>query len=229
MKALKYGLALVLGLSMLGLDAFAHASSIVSNVSQMPDANTKKQQPQQSSQEDQRGIPMPKNVEALLTEGNYSQAAAEFENFVKAKTSSCDLIYLACMFYDRLSWMDEANGAIYKQKKMQYINKFQAECGNTVDAYIMKYQGMEPKNWDSAVDWMTKAIAVDSSMGSLYTMRGSALWQLGKIKEACADFKKAMETDVVATDMYNMQCANLPEEPEVIPAESVETESAPTE
>ena len=217
MKALKYGCALLLGLSMSGLSAFAHASSKQSGIIEIsavsdPDAKTKKQ-PQQSSQEDQRGIPTPKNVEALLMGGEYSQAAAEFENFVKTKTQSCDLIYLACMFYDRLSWMDEANGTIYKQKKMQYINKFQAECGNTVDAYMMKYQEMEPKNWDSAVDWMTKAIAVDSSMGSLYTTRGSALWQLGRMKEACADFKKAMETDVVAVDMYNMLCANLPEDP----------------
>lgn len=218
MKALKYGMALILGLGMLVCGAQAQASSKQSGdieirqesgLPYVPNAEEKvKPQPSQ----EQRGIPTPKNIEDLLMKEAYGQAVTEFEKFLaKSKTKSCDLTYLAYTFYDRLCWMDESNVSVYKQEKNRYINEFQEECGNTVEAYVMKNQEMELINWDSTVVWMTKAIEIEPSMGSLYTTRGSALWQLGQVNEACADFKKAMETDGAAAEMYNMQCKNLPQ------------------
>ena len=61
MKALKYGLTLVLGLSMLGWNARVQAQ-------------TQTQTESQNEEQPQRGIPTPKAIETLVDSGDYETA-----------------------------------------------------------------------------------------------------------------------------------------------------------
>lgn len=217
MKALKYGMALVLGLSLsvCGAQVFAQASGQTQEVTpnnpntlpEVPAASQTGQVAQQAEEQPQRGVPTPKAIEKMVDNGEYDAAVKEFEKFMKtAKGNPCDLIYLPYTFYDRLRMEDTSKTAFYQQKADMYINKYLQTCGNTVDGYLLK-ESVGERIPDSTVARMTKAIAIEPNYAMLYTMRGDALWQLERTQEACADYAKAKELgDEYATMMVNTNC-----------------------
>lgn len=228
MKALKYGLTLVLGLGMLGCgaQAFAQASSkqtkkvASATVSQPSSENMTSAMVEEGpspivAKEPDRGIPMPQAVENLLGQRDFTKAIEEFEKFIAtSKGDPCDLLYLPYTFYGRLMWMDTSRVFEYQKKQKYYMSEYQKKCENTVEAYLMKDQSSNPRIPDSTIVWITKAIEIDSSYAMLYSVRGEALWQLQRKKEACADFEKAVElnNDSFAVEFYRSNCRNLPEE-----------------
>lgn len=158
----------------------------------------------------QRGMPTPRPIEIMMDEGKFDRAVSEFTKYMDtAQGDPCDLIYLPFTFYSRLLRDDTSKTAFYQEKADYYVDKFLQTCGNTVEGYQLKESLMEPKNPDSAVVWMTKAIALDSTVNMLYLVRAHALWELQRTREACADYKKAAEQrNWEAADMYEQRCTN---------------------
>ncbi len=204
----------------MGAQAFAQASKqtkkVVSSNQETLSENVALDTQQAIKKEPDRGIPTPKFIEDLLMNQEYNKAVEEFEKFIKtAKATPCDLLYLPYTFYSRMESVDNARKVVYRQKKQYYIDEFQSACGNSVEAYIMKDQESNPRIPDSTVQWMTMAIAVEPTYAALYSIRGEALWQLQRKKEACVDFEKAIElnNDGFAVEFHKMNCLNLPEDP----------------
>ncbi|MDE5559358.1 MAG: tetratricopeptide repeat protein [Bacteroidales bacterium] len=228
MKALKYGLTLMLGLSMLGFSAQAQSSKqtkkvVPSNAQTSESFEAVENAPAAEispavAKEPDRGIPTPKAVEELLMQQNYTKAIEEFEKFIAtAKGDSCDLLYLPYTFYARLNFLHPSKSSEYTKKMKYYMAEYQRKCSNSVEAYLLKDDMTEPRIPDSTLVWMTKALEIDSTYARIYSIRGEALWQLQRHKEACADFEKAKElneNDSFATEFLRMNCANLPKEEE---------------
>ena len=218
MKALKYGLTLVLGLSMLGFSARvqaqasgqtanvvpAHAAAL-SDVAVEQDGLTA----QQAEEQPQRGIPTPKAIEDLMDQGDYETAVKEFDKFIKtAKGNPCDLIYLPMSFYDRLAVEDTSKTDYYKAQAKSYLDKYMQTCGNTADAYLLQ-ERFDKQTPEVTVTRMTQAIKLDPDYIMPYTVRGNALWALGRTNEACADFTKAKELgDADAVVFLSINCGN---------------------
>lgn len=237
MKALKYGLTLILGLGMLGFSAQLQAQSskqtkkvtpanaqTSESVKAVENAPVEETSPVVAKEPD-RGIPTPKAIEDLLMQQNYTKAIEEFEKFIAtAKGDTCDLLYLPYTFYARLNFMNPSQSSEYTRKMNYYMAEYQKQCGNSVEAYMLKAQESTPRIPDSTVVWMTKAIEIDSTYAYLYSVRGEALWQLARKKEACVDFEKAvaLNNDSFAAEFVRMNCANLPKEEEET-AETTET------
>lgn len=222
MKALKYGIALMLGLGMLGCGAraFAQASGQTrevtpANPTPLADVAPAATQSRPDSPKPlpERGIPTPRAIEDMVTNKQFAKAVSEFEKYMKtAQGTPCDLIFLPFTFYNRLLMEDTANPALYQEKVRFYVDKFLQTCGDTYEAYVLKDNIIEPRVPDSTVVWMTAAIKLEPKDPNLYISRGYALWQLGKTKEACADYAKAKELDApFYGDYYDMQCAGSDE------------------
>lgn len=202
MKALKYGLTLLLGLSVcsFGTRVFAQASGQTA-------------EGQSVTEQASRGVQMPETIMKMLDNGDYAKAVMEFEKFNKvAKGTPCDLKFLPFSFYYGLLGVDTTRTAFYQEKVDYYLGQFMQACGNTVEAYVLKESMMEPKNYDSTVVWMTAAIKLDPNYAHLYLTRGVALWELGQTKEACADFEKAKELNPEFADYYQNNCEEKKEE-----------------
>ena len=230
MKPLKYSLLLALGLMALGLrtpamaqTASGQTKAVVPRHQQpLPDLDSLRQarpelfpieipdpDPADVQREPvHRGIPTPRPIEIMMDEGKFEQAVREFTNYMDTvQGDPCDLIYLPFTFYVRLLGEDLSKTAFYQEKVDFYFDKFMKICGNTVEGYRLKEETMNPKNPDSTVVWMTKAIALDSTFDRLYLTRGYALWELQRTKEACADFKQAAGMqNPIGRDVYNERC-----------------------
>ncbi|MDE6515365.1 MAG: hypothetical protein K2L03_04935 [Bacteroidales bacterium] len=230
MKPLKCALLLALGLMALSLRTPAMAQSasgqskavVPRHLQPLPDIDSLRQarpelfpleipDPEPAEVQGEpvhRGIPTPRSIEIMMDEGKFEQAVQAFTNYMDTvQGDPCDLIYLPYTFYNRLWWEDPSKAAFYQEKVDFYVDKFLATCGNTVEWYQVKEHVMNPKIPDSTVVWMTKAIALDSTVNRLYLMRGYALWVLQRTREACADFKKAAEMqNTEGRDVYNEWC-----------------------
>lgn len=210
MKAWKYGLTLVLGLSMgLGAQVFAQASgqtAVVTpeNPNTLPEiSSTMGQQSEMSSQGEQRGIPTPKYIEDMVTEGKFVEAETEFNKFIKkAKGDPCNLLYLRMSFYARLMRDDVANAQAHQTKRDEYIAELEKTCPNMADLYILKATIDPNQTPENIIYWMNKAAEVDKSYSFIYSMRGEAYRVLGQTEKACADFKKVKELDPDYTNYY---------------------------
>lgn len=219
MKALKYGLALVLGLSMLsfGVQAFAQASGQTqevtpANPNTLPEvpATVAMGQPDPQAAQSQRGVVTPKQVEDLIMQREFAKAVETFEKFMKtAQGDACNLIYLRYTFYDRLMEVDRDQVAAYKVKRDASIVELEKNCPNMADLYVLKVQLYGEGKPDSVVKWLDKAIELDPTYAISYGMRADALWLLQEDEKACADYKKAAElNDQPARMRYAERCAN---------------------
>ena len=177
MKALKYGLTLMLGLSMLGLGTRVQAQSSGQTQAVTPEhPNTLAdvQPAQQSTMTQggvQRGIPTPKYIEDMVSDGKFVEAEEEFNKFIKkAQGDPCDLLYLRMSFYARLMRDDIANAETHQAKRDGYISELEKTCPNMVDLHILK-ASMDPSaSPENIIYWMDKAAAVDTSYSLIYMM-----------------------------------------------------------
>ena len=230
MNSLKYALLLGLGLMALGLRTPVMAQSasgltkavVPAHPQPLPDIDSLRRvrpelfpieipdpEPEEAQREPvHRGIPTPRPIEIMMDEGKFEQAVREFTSYMDTvQGDPCDLIYLPFTFYVRLLGEDLSKTAFYQEKVDFYFDKFQQTCGNTAEGYLLKEETMNPKNPDSTVVWMTKAIALDSTVDRLYVTRGYALWALQRTQEACADFKQAAGLrNTEGRDLYNARC-----------------------
>ena len=219
MKALKYGLTLALGLSMLGFGARLQAQSssqtaevVPAHATPLPDVAPvmATDQPEAQMEPQDRGIPVPKEIEELIAKKDYENAVKEFDKFIKtAKGDPCVLIYLPLSFYERLAMEDKSSmSASYQEKAKSYMDKYMQTCGNTADAYLL-LERFDKKTPEVTVTRMTEAIKLDPDYAIPYAARGNALWLLNRTTEACADFAKAKELgDAYAVSFLRMNCGN---------------------
>ncbi len=208
MKALKYGLTLVLGLSMgMGAQAFAQASGqtqevIPNNPNTLPEVVGPQSETSMPSGE-QRGIPTPKYIEDMVTEGKFVEAETEFNKFIKkAKGDPCNLLYLSMSFYARLAREDSAKAQEHQTKRDEYMAKLETTCANMSDLYILKATTDANLTPERMIYWMDKAAAVDTSYSLIYSMRGEAYRALGQTEKACADFKRVKELEPDSQNYY---------------------------
>lgn len=202
MKALKYGLTLVLGLAMLsGTGVFAQVAEPAAQASEASQAGSawlpKHEAPH-----------LPDMIDKLLTAQDYARATSEFEKFLKAsKFNECDIINVSYIFYSRLLEADTTKTAFYQEKVDAYANSFLQSCGNTFEGYMLRESRQNPRIPDSTVAWMTAAMKLEPEAPILYGMRGEALLELGQTEAACKDLKKAMELDAnTYADYYDTHC-----------------------
>lgn len=212
MKTLKYGLTLILSLSMVcGTSVSAQEAGQATQASSA--WRPKHEAPR-----------LPDAIDNLITSGAYAKAEAEFEKYMKTvKFEPCDMIYVPYMFYSRLLEEDTTSTAIYQEKVNAYAGQYLQSCGNTFEAYMMRINKTDPQDLDAIVTLVTAAMQIESDAVFLYGMRGSVLWQLQRTEEACADFKKAKELDESYADYYDTQCVK-PED-----AQDAAAEPAPAE
>lgn len=214
MKALKFGLTLMLGLSMgCGAQAFAQSSGQTAAVtpnnpntlSEVPVAGEAVQDASQAEYQDALRPPM--TVENLMGEGKFTEAVAELDKFVKSgQGDACYRMYVAYQTYTSLMNFDANQAAGYAQKRDALKAEMEKKCANSAVTYIMKAQqaGQTP---GMVVTLMTKAMEIDPKLELCYELRGNALWQLGQSKEACADFAAGAKTGNPAlSSLYNTYC-----------------------
>lgn len=219
MKALKYGLTLVLGLSMgWGAQAFAQASGqtqevVPNNPNTLPEVPIVGSQDVDSLDEHpQRGVPTPKAIEDMIRNKEFAKAVSEFEKFMKkANGNPCDLIYLRVTFYGNLRHVDTNAIQIeqYKAKEEQYISELEKKCPNMPEIYVIKafLESNDGENQEILIQYLTKAIELDNEYSMGYSMRGNAYWNLGQTEKACADFKKAAQLkDQMGLMLYQQNC-----------------------
>lgn len=140
----------------------------------------------------ERGIPTPPHIETLLQDGQITEALSEFEKFKiaqqKAKASPYHLLYCEMTIYYQAQSGDPKNGEKYAQKAESLRQELIKSYPNVSDTYILQIDEDTPD--DKIVELTTKAIELDPDNTSAYDYRGRALFKLGQIKEACADFEK---------------------------------------
>lgn len=226
MKALKYGLTLVLGLSMLsgtGLRAQNIELAPPSEASPAGPTWQPKHEPPHLSE----------TLRKYIASEDYNRALSEFEKYKKsASLTECEMVFVHYTFYSLLldANTDTAKIAFYQGKIDTYANSFLQSCGNTVEGCIMKMARQVERIPDSTVAWMTIAIKLEPEMPMLYNTRGSALWELGQTEEACADFKKAKELDAnMYADYYDTHCVKPEETAETVEGTPAEAPAPVTE
>lgn len=164
--------------------------------------------PSTQSNEPQRGIKTPDNVEKLISEGKYAEAISEFDKF-KTKTNggdAFDLLYLEFSIYARLAREDNANAEQYRKKSEAIV----AEMGKTYSKkadYYMAKSILYDSSQAAVLSSMDKAIKAEPSYALPYSTRGEIYWIMGQRDKACADYKKAMELkDQGSKMMYDQRC-----------------------
>lgn len=216
MKALKYGLTLMLGLSMLGFSARVQAQTsgqtanvVPAHATPLPEVQLA-QQSAMSQEGEQRGIPTPKHIEDMVAEGKFVEAETEFNAFIKkAQGDPCNLLYLRMSFYTRLMRDDVANAQAHQAKRDGYLAELEKTCPNMADLYIFK-ASMDPnQSPENIIYWMTKAAEADASYSLIYIMRSDAYRALGQTEKACADLKKVKELNPDYQDyFYDTMCSD---------------------
>lgn len=161
-----------------------------------------------SQKGEQRGIPTPKYIEDMVSEGKFVEAEAEFNKFIKkAQGDPCNLLYLRMSFYARLMRDDVANAQAHQAKRDGYIAEMENTCPNMADLYILKANIDPNQTPENIIYWMNKAAEADASYSLIYIMRGEAYRALGQTDKACADFKKVKELNSDYQDyFYDTMC-----------------------
>lgn len=231
MKAWKYGLALLLGLSVsgCGTQGFAQTATGLSGpvVPKHAVPMPEQEQPmagegqvaldtavdlrQETGSMPERGIKTPEEVENLLQKGAYKQADQKLQKFLKkaqgGSYNPCDLIYMPMTVYSRMMWADTLRQDYHREKRDFYIAQYLETCGHTVEAYELQDAMANPRTPETTIEWMTKAIQAEPDYSMSYRTRGEALWQLQRTQEACADFKKCADLkDGFCLDFYTVRC-----------------------
>lgn len=218
MKTLKYGLTLMLGLTMLGFGARLQAQSssqtadvVPAHATPLPDVPAATAVGNgQVADEPQRGIPTPKAIEELINKKDYESAVKEFDKFIKAaKGDACELIYLRYTFYSRMMIEDMAHAADHKAQREACIEDLEKQCPNMPETYMVKTHVHGDGNPEAVLKWMDKAIEIDPKFAAAYIVRADALWLLQEDEKACDDYQTAAEMgDRPAQIRYRERCPN---------------------
>lgn len=156
----------------------------------------------------ERGLPTPPHIENLFRSGRISEALREFEKFKaenQKKTSPYNLLYSEMTIYQQAQMADRENGEQYAQKVAALRQQIISKYPNVSDTYLLQIENNTPPQ--KIIQLATKAIELDPENVSAYETRGNALYQIGKTKEACADFEKLPWKNKLF--LYENTCKNL--------------------
>lgn len=204
MKVLKFGLTLILGLSMgWGAQALAQSASsqtqevVPQNGTSLPEVPAN--QTQAAGEEiapaptsPQRGIPNSKKIEAMFANRQFDQIEAETDKYLnKAKGTECDKLLFRMGIQERLMVENYQNGAQHQAQAQAYQAQLEAQCPDMAEVYFFKAfaPGLTPQEM---LMYLNQAIEKDPTYGAPYVLRGDARWSL-EPEAACADYKKAAE------------------------------------
>lgn len=147
-----------------------------------------------ANQRSDRGLPMPIEIENMLRAGKVKEAVSAYEKFQaqqKTKASPYDLLYNACGFY---GWAKELDPS-YKEKYDECQKEMFKQFPDEPEVLLMQ---ITPETSDEEiVELMNKAIAKEPQLTIFYEYRGRALMNLERTKEACQDFEKLSNKDMM--------------------------------
>lgn len=137
----------------------------------------------------ERGITTPIHIEKLIQEGKITEALKEFEKFKESqkKSNPYHLLYCEMTVYQQAQSMDPSNPR-YEQKAEEIRQTLIANYPNEPDTYLLQIDENTPN--DKIIELTSKTIELDPLNIDAYDQRGHAFYNLGQIKEACADFQK---------------------------------------
>lgn len=225
MKALKYGLTLMLGLTMLGFGARLQAQSsgqsrevVPQNPNPLPELEATAATEPDGEYRD--ALRTPVIIDNLMGSGKYAEVVTELDKLVKSgEGDPCHRMFIAYQTYISLKNFDPAQAEEYAKKQDVVKAELEKKCANSAVAYIMKAQESQGQP-AQVVALMTKAIEIDSTLEMCYALRGNALWQLNRAEEACADFAKGAETgSPLLETLYSTYCRAFMPVEEPAPAE----------
>lgn len=216
MKALKYGLTLVLGLSMSvcgGTQLFAQSSRQTREVTpQNPNPLPEEPAIDAAWQEEPQGeyrdaLRPPVIIDNLMGAGKYTEVVTELDKLVKSgEGDACHRLFMAYQTYASLMNFDAAQAEEYTKKQNEVKVELEKKCANSAVTYLMK--ALENQSRPDAVVALTgKAMEIDSTLELCYELRGHALWQLNRAEEACDVFAKGAEQgNPVLVSLYSTYC-----------------------
>lgn len=220
MKALKYGWALMLGLSLSvgGAPLFAQSSGQSKAVTPQ-NPNPLPEVPEATAVTEPQGeyrdaLRPPVIIDNLMGSGKYTEVVTELDKLVKSgEGDACLRLFIAYQTYTSLKNFDPAQAEEYAQKQDVVKAELEKKCANSALTYLMK--ALESQGQPATVVAMaSKAMEIDSTLGLCYELRGQALWQLNRAEEACADFAKGAETgNPGSVALYSTYCRAFMEEP----------------
>ncbi len=200
MKALKYGIALCIGL-------LAGAPVLAQSSGQSGEINPKSNNLQdfEETREHINGSPIPQglldaqkfdrdmhfpdDVRLALEQGHYAEAVAKMDAFVKkTKEDPCKVALMCCNLYAGIRWTEPK----YKADMMAALALAETKCTKSSDLYIWKIRIFGDEQPDSVMTWLNKAIEVEP-YPDIYYRRGEVYLQMGEVKKACADYKQAFD------------------------------------
>lgn len=227
MKALKYGWALFLGLSLSvcgSAQLFAQSSGqsrevTPQNPNPLPEVPvaTAATEPQGEYRE---ALRPPVIIDNLMGYGKYAEVVTELDKLVKSgEGDPCHRLFMAYQTYASLMNFDPDQAEEYTKKQEVTKAELEKKCPNSAVVYLMK--ALESQGQPAqVVTLLTKAVEIDSTLGLCYELRGNALWQLNQPEEACADFAKGAEMGNPGSKaLYGTYCRAFMPVEEPAPAE----------
>lgn len=151
-----------------------------------------------SLQREHRGgdeMGLPKKINDLFDAGKVKEALAEYAKYRETiKGGDFVVTNLDMVFYERASNTEPGN-AEYKAKYESAQKKLQTAYAKNADVILMELYALPNATDEDVVRVNTKVIEADSTYMNAYLDRGFALMNLGRMKEACHDFKKHPDYD----------------------------------
>ena len=114
--------------------------------------------------------------------------------------SSAD--HLKTLFSTAVSYHQRGDG---EKARRMYEQIIQQDPAHADALHLLGLVAAQEGNYRIAVEWMDKAIAIDSANPGFHSNRGLALYELGKMGEAVESFKKAIAIDPGFAQAHNNQ------------------------
>lgn len=162
-----------------------------------------------SLQRDHQGgdeMGLSKKINDLLDAGKLKEALAEYAKYretIKGEDFVAD--YVDMVFYERARNLDPEN-AEYKTKYESARKKLQTTYAKNADVILMELNELPNITDEDVIRVNTKVIEADSTYTNAYLDRGNSLMNLGKMKEACHDFRKHPDYDKMP---WKAECERL--------------------
>ena len=136
-----------------------------------------------------------KKINDLLDAGKLKEALAEYAKYRETiKGGDFVVTYSDMVFYERARNIDPEN-AEYKTKYESAKKKLQTTYAKNADVILMELNELPNITDEDVIRVNTKVIEADSTYTNAYLDRGFALMNLGRMKEACQDFRKHPDYD----------------------------------
>ncbi len=139
---------------------------------------------------------LPESIAQLVWDGKDEEAIAAFKEYKKSirKQGAFTSLYLEYQLYDMLAYSVPGN-SLYGQARANLFKKLGSKYDDRPQ--VIAFAITDTTTPEQIIEIATRMIEADSTYRPAYELRGRALYQLGKIKEACPDLEKAPNRDLM--------------------------------